>query len=89
MRKHTEAALWMVVFGLPLLVTQISATKLKMMVGALWLASIVLVVPLHFCKAWQRFGSVPNKREYALWVGLETIFAAGLLGSFGYAVLAR
>jgi len=89
MRKHAEGILWTAVLGVPLLVTQISAGKILLLLAVVWIATITVVIPLHFYKAWRNFGTVPNKREYALWVGLETLFAAGLLGSFGYAMLAR
>jgi hypothetical protein len=89
MRKHTEGILWTVVFGLPLLVTQISARELLLLVAVVWVAAIAVVIPLHFYKAWRSFESVPNRRQYAFWVGLETLFAAGLLGSIGYGMLGR
>lgn len=88
MRNHTEGILWTAVLGLPLLVTQISAREILLLFAAVWVAAIMVVIPLHFYKAWRRYNSLPNKREYAVWVGVETLFTAGLL-SIGYVVLAR
>jgi hypothetical protein len=89
MRNHTEGILWTAVLGLPLLVTQISAKEILLLFAVVWVAAIMMVIPLHFYKAWRRYNSVPNKREYAVWVGVETLFTPGLLGSIGYVVLAR
>ncbi len=89
MRNHTEGILWTAVLGLPLLVTQISAREILLLLAVVWVAAVTVVIPLHFYKAWRRYNSLPNKRQYAVWVGVETLFAVGLLGSFGYVVLAR
>lgn len=89
MRNHTEGILWTAVLGLPLLVTQISAREILLLLAVVWVAAIIVVIPLHFYKAWRSFESVPNRRQYALWVGLETLFAVGLLGSIGYGMLGR
>jgi hypothetical protein len=88
MRNHTEGILWTAVLGLPLLVTQISAREILLLLAVVWVASVAVVIPLHFYKAWRKYNFIPNKRQYAVWVGAETLFAVGLLGSFGYFVLA-
>jgi hypothetical protein len=87
MWKRVEGMLWASVFGCPVLATQMSAKALLMMLAVVWFAAIALVIPLHFYTAWRRLVSVRNRREYALWVGLEALFAAGLVGSIGHAVL--
>ena len=87
MWERVEGMLWALAFGCPLLAAQLSARALLMVVAVVWFAAIALVIPLHFYTAWRRLISVPNQREYAFWVGLETLFAAGLVGSIGYAVL--
>lgn len=51
-------------------------------IAVVWAGASVTVVPLHFWRAWRRLSTVPNKYEYALWTGLETLFAGGLAGVF-------
>jgi hypothetical protein len=46
-------------------------------------ATTVTVVPLHFIRAWRKLGAVPNKGQYAAWVGFETVCTAALVGGPG------
>jgi hypothetical protein len=50
----------------------------------IWIVVTALVVPLHFFQAWRKLARVPNRREYAIWVFLETIFAAFVIALFLY-----
>ncbi|HKI26742.1 MAG TPA: hypothetical protein VKA07_10475 [Candidatus Sulfotelmatobacter sp.] len=87
-KKHVEGMLWLTAFLCPLLATQTSVRACLMMIAVIWAGSIVTVVPLHFWRAWRRLGSVLNKREYAVWVGFETLGACGIAG-FVFSAVAR
>ena len=54
-----------------------SSKAVLILLGTLGVGSTIWVVPLHFFRAWRRFRSVPNRHEYALWVGFETVLAFG------------
>ena len=38
----------------------------------------------YFDRAWRRVSSVPNRTEYVVWLSLESIAGAGVLGFFAY-----
>lgn len=38
----------------------------------------------YFSRAWRRVSSVPNRTEYVLWLSLESIAGAGVLGFLAY-----
>jgi hypothetical protein len=40
--------------------------------------------PLHFLRAWRKLEAVPNKGQYAAWVGFETACTLALVGGFVY-----
>lgn len=50
---------------------------------AVWTAYTAVAVPLYLCRAWYRLRTVPNKTDYALWLGFETLcaFAVTLSGT--------
>jgi len=50
----------------------------------IWTVVTAVAVPLHFYKAWRKLASVPNRRQYAVWVFLETIFTAFVIALFLY-----
>ena len=50
----------------------------------IWLVVAATVIPLHFYKAWRKLATVPNRREYAVWVLVETFFAAAAVAIFLY-----
>jgi hypothetical protein len=80
--KHLEGILWLTTFSSLLLAAQISDRAYLMVIAGIFVASTVIVVPLHFFRASGRLRSVPNKRAYAFWVGLETLFAGSLIFAF-------
>jgi hypothetical protein len=49
----------------------------------------VIVIPLHFCKAWRRWPEMANRWQYIAWVGFETFAAMALIGLFVYSVVSR
>jgi hypothetical protein len=86
MKRHVEGMLWVVSF-LALIVAAITSTRTHLLVVAVvWVASSVIVIPLHFYKAWRRWADVPNKRQYAAWVGFETFAMIMLIALFFYSV---
>lgn len=56
-------------------------------VACVWLVSSVIVVPLHFYRAWRRWRDVPNRRQYAVWVGFETLATVLLIVLFLYTLV--
>ena len=77
-KNHLEGILWVTTFSSLLLAAQTSTKTYLMVIAGVFMISTV-VVPLHFYRAWRRLRTVPNQRAYAFWVGLETLFAGGLL----------
>jgi hypothetical protein len=89
MKKHLEGAFWAVAFGGPLLATQTSTRAWLALIAIVSIASFVVVIPLHFWRAWAMISVVPNRREYAVWVGLETLFTVASVSGCVYMVSAR
>ena len=82
MKHHVEGMLWVVSF-LSLIVAAITTSKSYLMVLAvLWIIPSMIVIPLHFYKAWRRLSQVANKRQYAAWVGFETMATVAFIGLF-------
>jgi hypothetical protein len=76
MNKNTDCLLWMV--ALFRLAAYIPArSRWLVPIAIAFFASTVVVIPLHFWRAWRRSAAVPNQREYAVWVGIETIGTCG------------
>jgi len=89
MRGHIEGVLWVVSFGC-LWAAALTSPKVYLpVIAAVWLLSTVTVIPLHFVKAWRKLGTVPNKRQYAAWVGFESACTLALVGGFVYALFSR
>lgn len=88
MRQHLEGILWTIAFGGLLWASVTSLKVLLLGLGVVSGSSLMVVVPLHFYRAWRRASSVPNQCEYAVWVGLETLFALGLVSGCVYMVSA-
>jgi hypothetical protein len=81
--------LWVVSF-LSLIAAAMTTGKSYLVVLAVtWIVSSTIVIPLHFYKAWRRLSQVANKRQYAAWVGFETIAAVVLIGLFVHSVLSH
>jgi hypothetical protein len=89
LKRHLEGTLWLASFGSLILAAQTWAVGAYLAVMAgIFVVSTVVVIPLHFYRAWRRLRNVPNKRAYAFWVGLETLFAGGLMSAFEFLGLA-
>jgi uncharacterized membrane-anchored protein len=89
MKHHVEGMLWAVSL-LSLIVAAMTTTKAYLLIVAIvWVVSSVTVIPLHFRKAWRRWREAPNKREYAAWVGFETIATMVLIGLFVHSIFSR
>jgi len=70
MKRHVEAMLWVVSF-LSLIVAAMTSNRAFLVVIAIvWVLCTVIVIPLHFARAWRRWPKASNKRQYAVWVGL-------------------
>ena len=86
MRRHIEGVLWLVCLTSFLLAAVAPPhSSLLVVLGLASGVAIVVVGPLHFFRAWKKLKTVPNKREYACWVGFETLCAAafGVAGLWG------
>jgi hypothetical protein len=78
-KKHLEGVLWLTAFGSLVLAAQASTRAYLMVIAGIFVISTAIVLPLHFFVAWRRLRTIPNKRSYAFWVGLESLFAGGLV----------
>ena len=58
-----------------------------LVVFAVWTVYTIVAVPLYLYRAWLRVKVVPNRIEYTLWVGFETLCALALTGGIAYYVL--
>jgi general secretion pathway protein G len=82
MKKHAEGLLWFASLGC-LYAAALTSSKVYLpFIAVVWAVTMVAVVPLHFIRAWRKLGAVPNKTQYAAWVGFETICAVALVGGF-------
>ena len=89
MKRHIEGILWAVSF-LALIVASMTTNRAYLVVIAIvWLLSTVIVIPLHFVRAWRRWPKIPNKRQYAIWVGFETFATIMLIALFLCSVSSR
>jgi hypothetical protein len=89
MKQHLEGVLWAVSFLSLVLAAIATGRGYLLIVSIIWVFSTTLVVPLHFTKAWRRWSKVPNRRQYAMWVGFETLATVALIGVFIYPVFSR
>jgi len=88
MKHHVEGMLWTVSF-LSLIVAAMPTKAYLLVVAVVWVGPTVIVIPLHFYRAWHRWADVPNKQQYAAWVGFETIATIVLIGFFIYSMSPR
>ncbi len=89
MKRHIEGILWAVSFLSLIVAAMITNRWFLFIVAVVWLLSTFIVIPLHFYRAWRRWPEVTNKRQYATWVGFETLAAMVLIGLFVYSVSSR
>ena len=89
MRRHIEGILWTAALLLPILVNFGSSRLYVGGIAVLWLASVVTVVPLHFYRAWKKWKTVPNRKEYAAWVGFETLATVTFISLCVYGLLTK
>ncbi len=89
MKRHLEGLLWALSVCALFAASSGSSRSLLIVLGFLWLASTAIVIPVHFYRAWKKLARVPNRSEYAVWVGFETV-AAVILVSLGiYGAISR
>lgn len=89
MRRHKEGLLWAISILSLIVAAQVNARLYLLAIAIVWLASTATVVPLHFYRAWRRLRRVPNRRQYAAWVGFETLATVMLIGLFVYSFLSH
>lgn len=86
MKRHIEGILWAVSF-LSLIVASTTTQRVFLFIVAIvWVLSTVIVIPLHFVRAWRRWPEAANQRQYAVWVGFETAATIMLIALFVYSV---
>ncbi len=54
-------------------------------VYTLFLIGTPIALTTYFNQAWRRVATVPNRTAYVIWLTLESIAGAGLLGILAYA----
>lgn len=90
MKRHVEGLLWastlLCLFAAALVPAH---SFLLLAIAILWITSTGTVIPLHFYRAWRRWREVPNRGEYAAWLGFETIATMALIGLFVYSISSR
>ena len=60
---------------------------MKATIYALFLAGTPVALATYFCRAWRRVSTVPNRTAYVIWMSLESVAGAGLLGVLAYATV--
>jgi hypothetical protein len=89
MKGHVEGVLWPLSIA-TLLVAGLGRSRLLLLILAiLWAVSTSIVIPVHFYRAWKRWERVSNRRDYATWVGFETVTAIVLISLGIYAVISK
>src|SRR5581483_10124465 len=56
-------------------------------VYTVFLIGTPIALATYFNRAWLRIATVPNKTAYVVWMSLESIAGAGLLGVLAYATV--
>jgi hypothetical protein len=56
-------------------------------VYTLFLAGTPIALATYFNRAWRRASTVPNRTAYIIWMSLESVAGAGLLGVLAYATV--
>jgi hypothetical protein len=86
MKRHIEGILWAVSF-LSLIVASMKTNRaVSVVIAIVWVLSTVILIPLHFVRAWRRWPKAPHKRQYAVWVGFEAFATLMLISLFVYSV---
>jgi hypothetical protein len=86
MKRHAEGILWVASLLSLMAASKTTSKSYLSVLAALWIVSLVTVIPLHFYQAWRRLSEVVNKRQYAAWVGFETIVVVVIIGLFVYSL---
>jgi hypothetical protein len=89
MKRHIEGVFWSLSVGILLIANFVSSRPFGLVLAVTWVVCTMIVIPLHFYRAWRRFTHVSNRREYATWVGFETAATAVLLFVGIYSVVSR
>jgi hypothetical protein len=89
MKQHAEGLLWFTSFGCLVAAALTSLQPYLPLIAVVWALTTVTVVPLHFFRAWRKLGAVPNKGQYAAWVGFETVCTIVLIGGFVYLMVSH
>jgi hypothetical protein len=89
MKRHIEGILWAISL-LSLIVAAMTTDRgFLIIIAIVWVLATFIVIPLHFYRAWRRWPEVANKRQYAVWVGFETLATMTLIGLFVYSISSR
>lgn len=87
--RHLEGVLWSLAVLCLILAAVTRDRAVLAVIAAVWIAAIGIVIPLHFWRAWHRLPAVIDKTQYAVWVGLETVFILALVGLAVYGLIDR
>jgi hypothetical protein len=58
-----------------------------LVVYTLYIIGTPIALATYFNRAWRRVSAVPNRTAYVIWMSLESIAGAGLLGALAYATV--
>lgn len=89
MKRHIEGVLWALCIGTLFIAGLTSSSLMLIVLAIVWVASTVVVIPLHFYRAWHKWQHVSNRRGYAAWVGFETAATVALISLGIYSVFSR
>lgn len=83
--------LWCAVIVLPNLDSHTRALPVVKAIVAvvytLFLIGTPIALATYFNRAWRRASTVPNRTAYVIWMSLESVAGAGLLGVLAYATV--
>jgi hypothetical protein len=85
------AFLWIAALILPNLGSHAQAHPATKAIVAAGYVTLLISTPIaligYFNRAWRRVGAVPNTTAYVIWLSLESIAGAGVLGLLLYSAI--
>ena len=81
MKRHAEGLLWLAWLGCAFAAALSSQNYYLPVLAVAWAATTLIVIPLHFLKAWRRLQEAPNKGAFTAWVAFGALCTLGLIGA--------
>jgi hypothetical protein len=89
MKRHIEGGRGALSIGTLFVAGFGSFHLLLLILAVVWVASTMIVIPLHFYRVWKKWARVSNRREYTAWVGFETAATVALIWLGIYSAISR